>query len=341
MKKRYLLDCTLRDGGYVNDWAFGHDTMVQMFEHLVRAGTDIIEIGFLDERRPFDRHRSIMPDTDSADRFLQGLDRRSAMVVGMIDYGTCSLEHIKPRRETLLDGIRVIFKKHLMYPAMQFCGELKRRGYQVFAQLVSVTSYSDAEMSALIRLANTVQPFAVSMVDTYGLMHPESLLHDFRLLDGGLAPDICLGFHAHNNLQMGYANCIAMLSNQTERPLIVDGTVHGMGKSAGNAPLELLMMHLNRVHDGHYDINPVLELIQDTLPQFYQPPTWGYSLPYYLSALHECHPNYVAYLMDKQDLSVCAVNEILGQITGERKLLYDRFYAERLYDGWIKQQSLP
>lgn len=335
MKKRYLLDCTLRDGGYVNDWAFGHDNIVQIFEHLASAGTDIIEIGFLDERRSFDMHRSIMPDTDSADRLLQGLHKCSAMVVGMIDYGTCSLEHVKPCRASLLDGIRVIFKKHLMHPAMQFCAELKKLGYQVFAQLVSVTSYSDAEMLELIQLANEIQPFAVSMVDTYGLMHPENLLHFFRLLDKNLVPGICLGFHAHNNLQMGYANCIAMLSNQSERSLIVDGTVYGMGKSAGNAPLELLMMHLNRTYGGHYDINPVLELMQNTIPQFYQPPTWGYSLPYYLSSLHECHPNYVAYLMGKQDLSVCAVNEILGQITEERKLCYDHSYAEMLYYSHI------
>ena len=107
-----LLDCTLRDGGYLNDWNFGHDNLVSIFERLVDANVDMIEIGFIDERRPFDINRSIMPDTDSVNMIYGKLDRKQAMVVGMIDYGTCSLERIKPCEESFLDGIRVIFKKH-------------------------------------------------------------------------------------------------------------------------------------------------------------------------------------------------------------------------------------
>ena len=97
----------------------------------------------------------------------------------MIDYGTCSLAHIKPCEESYLDAIRVIFKKHLRNEAMSFCAELKKLGYKVFAQLVSVTSYTDDEMMDLIRLANEVKPYAVSMVDTYGLMHQNNLKHYF------------------------------------------------------------------------------------------------------------------------------------------------------------------
>lgn len=96
MEKASLLDCTLRDGGYVNDWNFGHDNLVSIFERVVDSGVEIIEIGFLDERRPFDINRSIMPDTDSVARIYGKLDRKQAMVVGMIDYGTCGLDHIRP-----------------------------------------------------------------------------------------------------------------------------------------------------------------------------------------------------------------------------------------------------
>ena len=92
MKNFSLLDCTLRDGGYLNDWRFGHDNLVSIFERLVDANVDIIEIGFLDDRRPFDIDRSIMPDTESAGKIFEGLDRKQAMVVGMIDYGTCQID---------------------------------------------------------------------------------------------------------------------------------------------------------------------------------------------------------------------------------------------------------
>lgn len=333
MKEIKLLDCTLRDGGYVNDWNFGHDNLVCIFERLVDAGVDIIEIGFLDERRPFDINRSIMPDTDSVEKIYGDLDRGSAMIVGMIDYGTCSLEHIKPCSESYLDAIRVIFKKHLREEAMAFCAELKKLGYKVFAQLVSVTSYSDEEMEDLIRIANEVKPYAVSMVDTYGLMHQDNLKHYFDLLNSDLDPDIGIGYHAHNNFQMAYANCIELISQtgSSDRMLLVDGTIYGMGKSAGNAPLELLAMYLDHRFGKHYHVSQILEAIDSSIMSFYTPASWGYNMFFFLAASNDCHPNYVSDLMAKRTLSVRSVNELLGKLQGEKKLLYDRKYMEELY----------
>ncbi len=333
-----LLDCTLRDGGYINDWNFGHDNLVSIFERLVDSNIDIIEIGFLDERRPFDMNRSIMPDTDSVAAIYGKLDRKQAMVVGMIDYGTCSLEHVKPCDESFLDGIRVIFKKHLREQAFAFCKSLIDSGYKVFAQLVSVTSYNDEEMMDVIRLANEVKPYAVSMVDTYGLMHQNNLLHYFSLLNTYLDKEIGLGYHAHNNFQMGYANCIAMLSNQIERRMIVDGSIYGMGKSAGNVPIELVAMHMNNVFGKHYHISQILEAIDANISQFYCPATWGYNMFYYIAASNDCHPEYVTYLMNKRTLSIKSINEILGKLQGEKKLLYDGDYIEKLYVEYQKNE---
>ena len=326
-----LLDCTLRDGGYVNDWEFGHDNLVSIFERLVDAGVDIIEIGFLDERRSFDINRSIMPDTDSVQKIYGQLNKKNSMVVGMIDFGTCGLDKIKPCNESFLDGIRVIFKKHLREPAMAFCGELKKLGYKVFAQLVSVTSYSDEEILDLVRLANMIKPYAVSMVDTYGLLHQDNLKHYFDLLNDNLDMEIGLGYHAHNNFQMGYANCITMLKQKVQRSMVVDGSVYGMGKSAGNAPIELIAMHMNQTLQKNYHISQILEAIDSNISQFYQPATWGYNMFYYLAASNDCHPSYVSNLMNRRTLSVKSINEILGKLEGEKKLLYDKDYIEKLY----------
>lgn len=331
MKNIKLLDCTLRDGGYINDWKFGHDNIVSIFERVVDAGIDIIEIGFLDDRRLFDMDRSIMPNTASVEKIYNKLNRKDTMVVGMIDYGTCDISNIQPCSESFLDGIRVIFKKHLREKALAFCKQLKQLGYKVFAQLVAVTSYSDEEIADLIRLANEVRPYAVSMVDTYGLMHQDNLMHYFDLLNNGLDKNIGLGYHAHNNFQMGYANCITMLANQIDRLMIVDGSLYGMGKSAGNAPLELLAMHLNERYGKEYCIGQLLEAMDANITQFYHPAEWGYNMFYYLAAANDCHPNYVAYLMEKRTLSVNSVNKILGWLEGEKKLLFDKNYIEKLY----------
>lgn len=331
MKELKLLDCTLRDGGYVNDWEFGHNNIVSVFERLVDAGIDIIEVGFIDDRRMFDINRSIMPNTESVEKIYGLLDRKQAMVVGMIDYGTCGLSNIQPCEESFLDGIRVIFKKHLRREAIAYCAELVKLGYKVFVQLVSVTSYSDDEMLDLIRLANEIKPYAVSMVDTYGLMHQNNLKHYCELLDANLDSSIALGYHAHNNFQMGYANCIELLSSNLDRSVVVDGTIYGMGKSAGNAPIELIAMHMNECYGKNYHISQILEAIDANISNFYKPATWGYNMFYYLAAYNDCHPEYVAYLMEKRTLSVKSINEILGQLEGEKRLLYSKECIEDLY----------
>ena len=331
MGKIKLLDCTLRDGGYVNDWQFGHNNIVNIFERLVSAGVDIIEVGFLDERREYDFSRTIMPNSRAVEKIFASVDAGTSMLVGMIDYGTCSLENIIPCEESILDGIRVIFKKHLRKEAMEFCGELKEKGYKVFAQLVSITSYGDDELLDLISLANRIEPYAVSIVDTYGLLHQENLKHYFTLLNGHLNANIAIGYHSHNNFQMAYANCIEFLAQKVERDMVLDGTIYGMGKSAGNAPTELLTMHMNQHYEKNYDTSQLLEAIDSSVMEFYKKTPWGYNMFYYISASNDCHPSYVSYLMNKRTLSVKSISQILDGLQSDKKLLYDEAYIEHCY----------
>lgn len=328
-----LLDCTLRDGGYLNDWNFGHNNLVSVSERLVSAKVDFIELGFIDDRRIFDINRSIAPDTESFNKIFQGLKKKKSELVGMIDYGTCGIEHIQPCDETIFDGIRVIFKKHVRREAIDFCRQLKELGYKVFVQLVSITSYNDEELFDLIALANALKPYAVSMVDTYGLLQQENLMHYFTELDSKLDPDISLGYHSHNNFQLAFANCTEILSQKTDRNLLVDATIYGMGKSAGNCPIELLAMYLNDHFDKRYDIAQILEALDANIMNFYRVKPWGYNMFFYVSALNNCHPNYVAYLIEKRKLSVKQINEILMQLKnyGDKQLLYDEELIEKLY----------
>ena len=336
MKHIQLLDCTLRDGGYINDWRFGYTNTVSMFERMVDAGVDIIELGFLDDRRPFDIDRTIFPDTQAADRIYGALDKKQSMVVGMIDFGTCGIENIAPCAESYLDGIRVIFKKGKMHPAMDFCRQVKALGYKVFSQLVSVTSYTDGELLELIGLVNDVQPYAVSMVDTYGLMDEEWLLHLYRFLDENVDPGIRIGFHAHNNFQLAYANTLAFLKYEGKHELIVDGTLYGMGKSAGNAPIELVAMTLNRRYGGQYRIDAMLEAIKESVMDFYRQTPWGYKTFFYLCAKNQCHPNYLTDFEREENLSVSMLDELLGAIgPEEKKLLYDKAVGKRFYEEYV------
>lgn len=331
MNKVSLLDCTLRDGGFTNDWAFGSERMASLLERLVASRVDIIEVGLLDARRPFDPERSILPDGRSVDKVFGRVQRGNAMILGMIDYGTLPLDKLPPCDECYLDGIRVIFKKGVMHEALEYCAQVMALGYKVSANCVSITSYNDQELDELIEAINKLKPFAVAIVDTYGLLHQEGLMHYFDIMDAKLLPEIELAYHAHNNFQMGYANGIEFLSRDTKRGLIIDGTLYGIGKSAGNTPLELLAMYMNEHFGKRYDISQMLDAIDLDIMELYERAPWGYKPLYFIAASNNCHPSYVSWLMNKGTLSTHAVNELLQRLEGDEKLLYNKERIEALY----------
>lgn len=331
LRTRALLDCTLRDGGYVNNWDFGRDQILEIFDRLVDAKIDYIEVGFLDEREAFNENRTIQPDTMSYNRLFAGADKGNSIILAMIDYGTCGIEKLQPVQYSFLDGIRVIFKEHLRDEALAFCKKVKDLGYLVFAQMVSVTTYTDEALVEYAEACNKIMPYATSMVDTYGLLDEEHLMHIFAILDAHLAPEIREGFHAHNNFQLGFANAKCFLNSESKRDLLADGTLYGMGKSAGNAPLELLMMWCNEKFKTSYEISQALEAIDNVLMDIYQKKYWGYSSFFFMASSTACHPNYVNFFMSKKTLSMTQIHEILEKIQSNKKLLFDKEYAEACY----------
>lgn len=335
---RFLLDCTLRDGGYVNDWEFGYDNIINIFERLVTSEVDVIEIGFLDDRREFDLNRTIMPCTQDVRKIFGSLNKGDSMVVGMIDYGTCSLDNIEDCSESLLDGIRVIFKQQVASEALDYCREIKKKGYKVFAQLVSVTTYSDDDLKDLIEKVNDLQPYALSMVDTYGLLEPSKLTHIMTVIDKYLDKKIVLGFHAHNNFQLGFANAMTVLNSGFERDVLVDGTLYGMGKSAGNAPTELIAMYMNSNYEKNYSVEDLQEAISTSLMDIYRKTPWGYKLFFYIAALNKVHPDYVSFLMNKGTLSVTEINDLLQKIPEQDKLGKNIKGLEHIYLEYQKNE---
>lgn len=175
-------------------------------------------------------------------------------------------------------------------------------------------------------------------IDTYGLLQKDSLLHYFYMLDEGLKENISLGYHSHNNFQRAFANCQEMLLCNTKRDVLVDATIYGMGKSAGNCPIELLAMHLNDYYNKNYDISQILEALDCNIMDIYKTKPWGYNMFFYMAAFNSCHPSYVSYLMDKENLSVRQINEILSELakSEDKQLMYDEQFIKQLYDNYKK-----
>lgn len=330
MGKISLLDCTLRDGGYVNDWHFGENTIKGFCKKIGQTGIEICEVGFI-KGHTYNADISMFPDTDS---FKKVITPKSDTMkyVGMIDMSSpVSKDKIAPCDGTSIDGIRVIFKKDKIEEALEYCKYVQHQGYFLSVNFVGTDAYTDKEFIDGIELFNSIHPDAVAIVDSFGLIKRKQFLRLVYLADNNLAPGIALAYHAHNNLQQAFGNAEALVEMNIKRDMIIDACVFGMGRGAGNLNLELFAEYMNENYDTHYQIEPMLEIMDEYLYDIYKNRFWGYSLPLYLSASTGCHPNYAIYLAEKDSLTVKAFNELLRSIPDEDKTKFSKDSAEKYY----------
>lgn len=339
MNSLKILDCTLRDGGFVNEWEFGKSTIVNIYDRLDCAGINIIELGYLRDYVTYNENNTQFSCVKDIDNIIKHKPVKAEMLVSIIDFGCCSLDRICPRSESVIDGIRVTFKKNQLDEAAEFCKQIAEKGYNVFMQPVSITDYSDKDVIRLVEKANEVHPYALYIVDTYGFMHKHDLMRYWLLMNSTLAEDVCIGYHAHNNFQLAYSNAIELMEINTNRTVIIDSSAFGMGKGAGNANTELIALYLNENFSHNYDISQILEIIDTYIEKEREQHYWGYSLLYYLAASNDCHHNYVRYLIKKKTLSVKSINELLSLISPERKTKFDQDYIEELYQEYQNRNS--
>lgn len=336
MGKVSLLDCTLRDGGYVNDWQFGEETIKGTAAKIAKTGVEFFEIGFI-KNDTFSKDRAVFPDIESIRNFIP--QKSSTMkYVGMIDCGDpIPIEKIIPYDGSSIDGIRVIFKKEKRDFAFSYCQAIQEKGYDVFVQFVGTDSYTDLEFVETIHKFNELNPFAMSIVDTFGTIKRKAFLRMVYLADNNMKPGIVLGYHAHNNLQQAFGNAETLVELNLKRDICIDACVFGMGRGAGNLNLELFADYMNENYDTNYKVEPMLEIMDDYLQESYNRRFWGYCLPYYLSASNNCHPNYAIYYAEKQSLTEKSFNELLKSIPQEKKRSYSKEDAEKYYAQYMSQ----
>lgn len=324
-----LLDCTLRDGGYVNAFSFSVDTVKAVIKNLVAAGVDYIECGFLKNVKQT-TETTVFLSADDLKDFVPENKKKSKLFV-MIVFGTFDIEKLPPRKDVCFDGIRVTFKKKEISEALSYLKKIRELGYIVSANPTGIHSYSDMELLKLLEQVNDLQPDIFSIVDTLGVMNATDLLKKFYLVENNLNEGTIIGFHSHNNLQLSFSNSQELIGLHSNRDIIIDSCVMGMGRGAGNLNTELMISHLNENYDAEYDLLPILKIADEHISKIFARTPWGYNLPYFLAASVKCHPNYASYLIDKQTISVEAINAILLRIPDDRKSAYDEELIKRLY----------
>lgn len=333
MNSLKVLDVTLRDGGCVNNFNFGQIYMEKILAAQEAAGIDIIEMGYIDEEKGSPVGRTQYNNERVISQTILTHKVPGISYVAMMDYGRFDVDHLYERTEDSIDGIRVAFHKKNCLDVISVGKKIMEKGYQFYIQPMITLRYSDTELLELIKLVNMELPNASGfyIVDSFGEMRPNDMNRIMSLVDHNLIAGMALGFHSHNNLQMSYSNAVALLQFATNRDLMLDSSIMGMGKGAGNLNTELLLEHLNLHYGKKYKISPLLEVIDKVINQLHSEFYWGYAVEYYLSSVNHCTPSYASHFYNKHMLPIDQVGELLGMIEEEKKISFDREYAEEMY----------
>lgn len=335
MNHAKILDCTLRDGAYLVDKKFGDNTIRGIIKGLVKTKIDFIEIGFLQDEG-FGEGKTVFKNSADAQKFVP-IDKEGCQFTLLADYSRYSISNLDICTGMSIDAVRECFFKHERFDAIKVCNEIKEKGYKLFVQPVDILGYSDKELLEFIDLINEVEPYCLSIVDTFGSMYQEDLNRIFELINHNLVTACKIGFHSHNNMQMSNALSQEFLRmSYGKREVIVDGTISGMGRGAGNTPTELMIQYMVSKLGYHYDLDSLLDIIDGYMDNIKSRCSWGYSTPYFIAGCYNAHVNNIAYLKQKNSIRSRDMRFILNKIGKDNCKRYDYQLLEDTYIDYLK-----
>ena len=342
MRTIKVLDCTLRDGGYINNWNFGYKNIKEIISSLNESNIDIIECGFIrdeNEKVLKDNNYSNFLSFDSLTKYGKSLFNKRKTYTLMMLAETYPIEKLVARNQNYVDTIRLSFHKCDMQKGIEMAKIIKEKGYRLFLQPTATMGYNDDELIELLKKCNEIHPDSIAIVDTFGEMLPNNIIWLSQLFDKYLDKNITLSFHSHNNLQTAYSNAILFIQNTSlDRNIVIDSSIYGMGRGAGNLPTELILDYLNRYYENKYKLLPILNVVDNILLKIKAQNDWGYSLEYYLSAIHHCHPKYAIYFSSNKTLTTSDISTLLDSISNDKRIDFDLDYAKGLYKYFCEKE---
>ena len=320
-----ITDCTIRDGGYLFNKNPSCDYIKGVMQGLADAGIDFVETGFLQKNVSGESlvyHNSVdvrryLPKNNGHTNFL----------------GFCDNSRYSPDLLDEYDGqsfkwLRISFAKYEIAPSLEFCRKAQEKGYIVQFNPMDAISYSEEEWEDLISQVNQIMPGSLSIVDTFGAMYLEDLIRIFTHLDRILYKGIKIGLHSHDNL--GLSNALAetmiYLAEKTGRDVVVDGSLFGMGRGAGNANTELLADYINKHHNGHYNIPALM----DTIEKYIVPLNirWGYDLPMFVCGIEHAHVDNVYHLLKTKGSTAREMLQVIQKMSVPQRTRYGSGYSK-------------
>jgi 4-hydroxy 2-oxovalerate aldolase len=287
-----VLDCTIRDGGLINDSKFTDDQVKAVYDTCVEAGIDYMEIGYMNSTTAFPQ-KQYGPWRHSREEDLRRVvgdhtfKKTGLKLVAMLDAGGKSdwQKQPLPCKDSVLDMLRIACYASQIGEAAEMVHHCHELGYETALNIMAISTVKDAEIDQVLEIARDTPAQVVVVVDSNGNLYREQvdyLVNKYRKALEGTGKEV--GMHAHNNLQLAFANTIEAIILGCNR---VDSTMFGLGRGAGNCPTELLLGFLR---NPKFKLRPVLKTIQDTILPLKQKLDWGPSIPYNITGQLNAHP---------------------------------------------------
>ena len=356
MNQIKIMDCTLRDGGWVNGFDFGRETMRDILVSDQFAGAEFVELGYLDQSKGSYHDKSMYANINALEESFENVrknDITTRMV--MIDFGKFDgdkLPKVKDRDASIIDGIRVCFHKKNMREAVEFGKQILSKGYKLFIQPMVISRYSEDDLKEMIEMLQKELPefSAFYIVDSFGTMEESEICEKLSIADEYLDPEIMLGLHTHNNLNLCLDNSIAacrMIHQEDDslslkrklhkdRILILDCTLDGLGKGPGNLVLEEIIEYLNENEGKSYDIDRFRELSERRIKPLRDLYSWGYAPEYKLCSRYKATSTYAKVFCHEKKKSLKDLETFLKNMSDNKKDSFDRKYLEE----YIKKNNL-
>lgn len=285
-----IMDCTIRDGGLINDHQFDDGFVKAVYDTCVAAGIDAMEFGYKADKKIFapsahgkwkycdeDMLRAIVDDNPTDLKIAVMADAERT------DYHT----DILPKSESVIEIIRVATYIHQIPTALDMIKDAHDKGYRVTANLMAISAVQERELGEALQLLCSSPICALYIVDSFGAYYSEQIRDvTLKFLKAAEGTNVEIGIHAHNNQMLAYANTLEALIVGANR---LDATINGMGRGAGNCPLELLLGFLK---NPKFQLRPVLECVTDHFVPLEKNGNmeWGYKIPYMITGQMNQHP---------------------------------------------------
>jgi len=290
-------DCTIRDGGLMNDHRFDDAVVRAVYDCCVAAGVDYLELGYKNSKRQFSKDDfGPWKFCDEEDlRRIVGDNPTDLKLSVMADAEKSDYkEDILPADESVLDMVRVATYIHQIPIAIDMINDAHEKGYEVTVNLMAVSTVHESDLDEGLQVLAQTPVSTIYVVDSFGAFYSEEVQSlTKKYMDACAGTGKQVGIHAHNNQQLAYANTIESIVLGANR---LDATFSGLGRGAGNCPLELLVGFL---HNPRYRLRPILNCIEKYIEPLRETMQWGFDLSYMLTGLLNQHPRAAMAYLDK------------------------------------------